>query len=641
MVSAEMALIDTTGVHDLLPKPATVTAAESPSTAVVIAGSPLNLKKRTCEETVSSHLSTKKTKETESADDGMEPGASDSTDTSDTGPAERREGKEHGTDAGDKEGAQLPLHTIHYGQVTDNDVLLDSRFEDRPGNKKYRALLESKKALYQESKRQCKSLIVMDIINEWRAQDPPGRFLKFEFGSIKVLGDEVTRAKISTTLGKGSRPRKKKQRDSNESNGTIVTLSDEEKPNGEQKGVKAVVHNTKIDGDSSNRDATTVHPKKVVPPSRKENVRPYGHTSTYNDVLSFFASNPFDADSMRYLHALKGRKSAKESLIRISRASLPIVPQKEFVISKAPSSEAMQSCQGSLRSPNAVKKEVSKFLSEEAKYLEVKAVSVLSNHSLSALKKARASKKGAGGKSKHAETRKNSQGTSNLVPRKVTVPNDSKKAIAKGVHAVVSNPSIPSDPHVVAVHQEQEVTDPKATPKITMASTDINASKTTAAAKVPIASGSHLDDKNASKHAAQAAPTKQVSEGTLAAKPKGPRISFDGKPIGAGCKAPKTPKTPRSSSTKSGTPKTPKTPAILLFSEAAPNLPKGWTTKTFQRTSGKTAGHRDMYFYSPQREIKFRSMKGCLSFVKILSEAGVDGNESIALKLYKERGHRF
>ena len=63
--------------------------------------------------------------------------------------------------------------------------------------------------------------------------------------------------------------------------------------------------------------------------------------------------------------------------------------------------------------------------------------------------------------------------------------------------------------------------------------------------------------------------------------------------------------------------------------------------KTFQRTGGKTAGSTDKYFYSPQKEIKFRSMKGCIQFIEILGEPEVDGNETIALKLYKERGYKF
>ena len=63
--------------------------------------------------------------------------------------------------------------------------------------------------------------------------------------------------------------------------------------------------------------------------------------------------------------------------------------------------------------------------------------------------------------------------------------------------------------------------------------------------------------------------------------------------------------------------------------------------KMFQRASGSTAGGTDKYFYSPQKEIKFRSMKGCKTFVGILSEPGVDGNELEAKKLYKERGNKF
>ena len=84
----------------------------------------------------------------------------------------------------------------------------------------------------------------------------------------------------------------------------------------------------------------------------------------------------------------------------------------------------------------------------------------------------------------------------------------------------------------------------------------------------------------------------------------------------------------------------PRTPAKLLSTKSeVAGLPAGWTSKTYERKSGKTAGSTDTYFYSPQTGIKFRSIKRCKEFIEIVKE--VNGNETEALKLFKERGHKM
>ncbi|KAL7547842.1 hypothetical protein ACHAWF_011122 [Thalassiosira exigua] len=125
-------------------------------------------------------------------------------------------------------------------------------------------------------------------------------------------------------------------------------------------------------------------------------------------------------------------------------------------------------------------------------------------------------------------------------------------------------------------------------------------------------------------------------DGNVRAAPPGP-VSLD-----PACRTPKAAKAPSGSGGDGGTtPKTPRTPATLLSTEPASSLPEGWTKKTFRRNAGKTAGTTDVYFFSPGREIKFRSVKGCKAFLGLLVEEGVDGDENKARKLYKERGHKF
>ena len=97
--------------------------------------------------------------------------------------------------------------------------------------------------------------------------------------------------------------------------------------------------------------------------------------------------------------------------------------------------------------------------------------------------------------------------------------------------------------------------------------------------------------------------------------------------------------TPSKGGTKGGTPG--KSPAELLSTQPAPNMPEGWILKTYQRKGGETKSRNDRYWYSPQDGIRFRSMKGCNLFIDILAEPSVNGDEGAALKVYKERGHKF
>jgi len=70
------------------------------------------------------------------------------------------------------------------------------------GNKRYRKMVECRKVDYVNSKRLDKPLVALEIIKEWRSQDPPGRFLKMDesTGSWNDVGDKKAREKTSQAL---------------------------------------------------------------------------------------------------------------------------------------------------------------------------------------------------------------------------------------------------------------------------------------------------------------------------------------------------------------------------------------------------------------------------------------------------------
>merc|ERR1712032_216705 len=62
----------------------------------------------------------------------------------------------------------------------ENDVLYGrgGGTNHHKGNKKYRKMVENRKLEYVNSKRNDKPLVALEIVRIWRAQLPPGRFLK-------------------------------------------------------------------------------------------------------------------------------------------------------------------------------------------------------------------------------------------------------------------------------------------------------------------------------------------------------------------------------------------------------------------------------------------------------------------------------
>lgn len=71
-----------------------------------------------------------------------------------------------------------------------------------PGNKKYRKLVECKKAVYLASKRLDKPEVSLNVVHIWRAMNPPGRFLEQDkkTGLWNDVGDDRAREKTSQAL---------------------------------------------------------------------------------------------------------------------------------------------------------------------------------------------------------------------------------------------------------------------------------------------------------------------------------------------------------------------------------------------------------------------------------------------------------
>jgi len=103
----------------------------------------------------------------------------------------------------------------------DNDVMYGrgGGTNHHPGNKRYRTMVESRKVKYVNSKRLDKPLVALEIIREWRAQLPPGRFLKHneKAGNWDDVGDKKAREKTSQALReKAPQIRKQQEEEQNE-----------------------------------------------------------------------------------------------------------------------------------------------------------------------------------------------------------------------------------------------------------------------------------------------------------------------------------------------------------------------------------------------------------------------------------------
>jgi len=66
-------------------------------------------------------------------------------------------------------------------------------------------------------------------------------------------------------------------------------------------------------------------------------------------------------------------------------------------------------------------------------------------------------------------------------------------------------------------------------------------------------------------------------------------------------------------------------------------LPHGWTTKTYHRKTGKTAGRAYHMYYSPKKNKKFPSMVQAKEYIKILSQPDIDGDEDVAWEVFQAK----
>jgi hypothetical protein len=101
-----------------------------------------------------------------------------------------------------KKYANWPLKGIK--DPHENDVMYGrgGGTNHHPGNKRYRKMVEDRKLEYVNSKRLDKPLVALEIIRLWRAQLPPGRFLKLDekTGLWSDVGDKKAREKTSQAL---------------------------------------------------------------------------------------------------------------------------------------------------------------------------------------------------------------------------------------------------------------------------------------------------------------------------------------------------------------------------------------------------------------------------------------------------------
>eukprot|EP00970_Alexandrium_tamarense_P014539 scaffold4185_cov163-Alexandrium_tamarense.AAC.9 len=79
----------------------------------------------------------------------------------------------------------------------------------------------------------------------------------------------------------------------------------------------------------------------------------------------------------------------------------------------------------------------------------------------------------------------------------------------------------------------------------------------------------------------------------------------------------------------------------IVSGSAGDDFPSGWIATTYRRASGEWVGKPDCYWFSPSRNICFRGKKYAMTFIAILKEPSVDGDEDKAAKVFKARGHKF
>merc|ERR1719464_1730764 len=116
------------------------------------------------------------------------------------------------------------------------------------GNKKYRKMVEDRKVEYVNCKRLDKPLVALEIIRLWRAQLPPGRFLKQndKTGQWYDVGDKKAREKTSQALReRAPQIRKQQEEDDKGEGGATKSKNKTTRFSSDTKGVKKLANKVK------------------------------------------------------------------------------------------------------------------------------------------------------------------------------------------------------------------------------------------------------------------------------------------------------------------------------------------------------------------------------------------------------------
>jgi hypothetical protein len=95
-------------------------------------------------------------------------------------------------------------------------------------------MVEDRKVHYIHSKRLDKPLVALEIIREWRSQDPPGRFLRADdkTGLWTDVGDKKAREKTSQALREKAPTIRRQEEDQNKDSGDEVGGEEDDEVSG-------------------------------------------------------------------------------------------------------------------------------------------------------------------------------------------------------------------------------------------------------------------------------------------------------------------------------------------------------------------------------------------------------------------------
>lgn len=160
--------------------------------------------------------------------------------------AEDEKAKKKREDELKKKYADWPLRGIK--EPHENDVMYGrgGGTNHHPGNKRYRKMVEDRKLEYVNSKRLDKPLVALEIIRIWRAQLPPGRFLKLDekSGLWHDVGDKKAREKTSQALREKApliRKQQEEGKDDNDEDGKTTRFAEGTKKEDANQVRKAVL----------------------------------------------------------------------------------------------------------------------------------------------------------------------------------------------------------------------------------------------------------------------------------------------------------------------------------------------------------------------------------------------------------------